>query len=168
MHYADVLAHNWDVIIVGGGPGGLGCGLYAARADLRTLIIEKQFLGGLIALTHDVENYPAVDFASGMELAQRMEAQVKKFGAEILYKTVTLVNKAPEHGGFVVTLGDEKQVYGRSVVIACGSAPRRLPAVGEQEFYGRGVSYCATCDGAFFRGKEILVVGGGESAFQEG
>jgi thioredoxin reductase (NADPH) len=168
MNYADVLAQDWDVIIVGGGPGGLGCALYTARADLRTLIIEKQFLGGLIALTHEVENYPAVDFATGMELAQRMEAQVKKFGAEILYKTVTRVDRHPAGHGFSLTLGDDKQVHGKTVVIACGSAPRRLPAPGEQEFYGKGVSYCATCDGNFFRNREIVVVGGGESAFQEG
>ena len=168
MQYTDVLAHDWDVIIVGGGPGGLGCALYASRADLKTLIIEKQFLGGLIALTHEVENYPAVDFASGMELTQRMEAQVKKFGTEILYKEVKHVDKAPGGHGFNVTLGDGQQVHGKTVVVACGSAPRRLPAPGEQEFYGRGVSYCATCDGNFFRGREIGVVGGGESAFQEG
>jgi thioredoxin reductase (NADPH) len=168
MQYADVLAHDWDVVIVGGGPGGLGCALYAARADLRTLVIEKQFLGGLIALTHEVENYPAVDFASGMELTQRMEAQVKKFGTEILYKEVKRVDKRPAGRGFAVTLGDDQQVQCKTVVIACGSAPRRLPSSGEKEYYGRGVSYCATCDGAFFRNKEIVVVGGGESAFQEG
>jgi thioredoxin reductase (NADPH) len=166
MQYADVLAQQWDVVIVGGGPGGLGCALYAARADLKTLVIEKSFLGGLIALTHDVENYPAIDFASGMELTQRMEAQVKKFGTEILYKEVTRLDQA--EGGFSVTLGDGQMLHTKTVVIACGSAPRRLPAPGEAEFYGRGVSYCATCDGNFFRDKEIVVVGGGESAFQEG
>jgi thioredoxin reductase (NADPH) len=168
MQYADVLARDWDVVIVGGGPGGLGTALYASRADLSTLVIEKQFLGGLIALTHDVENYPAVDFASGMDLAQRMEAQVKKFGTEVLYKEVTRVDRAATGRGFSLTLGDGQQVHAKAVVIACGSAPRRLPADGEQEYYGKGVSYCATCDGAFFRGKEIVVVGGGESAFQEG
>jgi thioredoxin reductase (NADPH) len=115
-----------------------------------------------------VENYPAIDFASGMDLAQRMEAQVKKFGTEVLYKTVTRVDRAASGTGFTVTLGDGEQIAARSVVIACGSAPRRLPAPGEAEFYGKGVSYCATCDGAFFRGKRIVVVGGGESAFQEG
>ena len=88
MQYEDVLSRTWDVVIVGGGPGGLGAALYASRADLRTLVVEKQFVGGLIALTHEVENYPAVELASGMELSQRMEAQCKKFGAEFLFKDV--------------------------------------------------------------------------------
>jgi thioredoxin reductase (NADPH) len=153
-------------VIVGGGPGGMGAALYAARADLSTLIVEKSFVGGLIALTTDVENYPAIDFATGLELAQQMEAQVKKFGAEILYKEVTRIDKA--EGGFTVNFADGKSLTARTIVVACGSAPRRIPAKGEEEYYGKGVSYCATCDGAFFRNKEIVVVGGGESAFQEG
>jgi thioredoxin reductase (NADPH) len=193
MQYEEVLAKTWDTVIVGGGPGGLGCALYAARADLSTLVVEKSFLGGLIALTTDVENYPAIDFATGLELAQRMEEQVKKFGTEILYKEVTRVELAagdhvgakpasPANNGnsggnegeagfaptFDVHFADGKSVHARSVVVACGSAPRRIPAKGEEEYYGKGVSYCATCDGAFFRNKDIVVVGGGESAFQEG
>lgn len=171
MQYEEVLAKTWDVVIVGAGPGGMGAALYAARADLSTLIIEKNFVGGLIALTMDVENYPAVDFASGMELAQHMEAQVKKFGTEILYKEVTKIEQAEAMQGvpsFRVSLGDGETIKALSVVVACGSAPRRIPAVGEAEYYGRGVSYCATCDGAFFRNKDIVVIGGGESAFQEG
>ncbi|MCB1220856.1 MAG: thioredoxin-disulfide reductase [Planctomycetales bacterium] len=168
MQYEEILNKRWDVVIVGGGPGGMGAALYTARADLSTLIIEKQFVGGLIALTHEVENYPAVDFASGMELTQKMEAQVKKFGTEILYKDVQKVERVPDSHDFFLNLSDGKQIRARSLVIACGSAPRRLPAAGEEEYYGRGVSYCATCDGAFFRDKDIVVVGGGESAFQEG
>jgi thioredoxin reductase (NADPH) len=168
MEYQQILDTDWDVVIVGGGPGGLGAALYTARADLKTIIVERQFLGGLIALTHEVENYPAIDFASGMELTSAMEKQVKKFGTEILFKEVRRVDKREDGDGFLVTLGDTKQIKGKTIIVACGSAPRRLPAKGEQEFYGRGVSYCATCDGAFFRNKEIVVVGGGESAFQEG
>lgn len=168
MEYDEILAKQWDVVIIGGGPGGLGAALYTSRADLSTLVVEKQFLGGLIALTHEVENYPAVDFTSGMELAQRMEAQVKKFGTEILLKDVQKVDRAPQGDGFTIQFSDGKQVSALAVVVASGSAPRRLPAKGEEEFYGKGVSYCATCDGSFFRGKEVVVVGGGESAFQEG
>ena len=168
MQYEEILNKRWDTVIVGGGPGGMGAALYTSRADLSTLIIEKQVIGGLIALTHEVENYPAVDFASGMDLTQRMEAQVKKFGTEILYKDVLKVDRDPDSHDFLVSLSDGKQVHARSIVVACGSAPRRLPAAGEEEYYGRGVSYCATCDGAFFRDKDIVVVGGGESAFQEG
>ena len=168
MQYEEVLEKRWDTVIVGGGPGGFGAALYASRADLSTLIIEKQFVGGLIALTHEVENYPAIDFASGMDLTQKMEAQVKKFGTEILYKDVVHIDRDPDSSDFLVKLSDEQQIRARTIVVACGSAPRRLPAAGEEEYYGRGVSYCATCDGAFFRDKEIVVVGGGESAFQEG
>jgi thioredoxin reductase (NADPH) len=97
-----------------------------------------------------------------------MEAQVKKFGAECLFKEVVKIDKDEETKGFVVRFGDGSAAKALSVIVACGSAPRRLPATGEQEFYGKGVSYCATCDGAFFRNKELVVVGGGESAFQEG
>jgi thioredoxin reductase (NADPH) len=173
VEYQDILSKTWDVVIVGGGPGGMGAALYASRADLSTLVIEKAFTGGLIALTNEVENYPAVDFATGMELAQQMEAQVRKFGTEVLFKEVTRVDSVIPDGkaalpGFKLTLGDGEQVHALTVVVACGSGPRRIPAVGEQEYYGRGVSYCATCDGAFFRNKDIVVIGGGESAFQEG
>jgi thioredoxin reductase (NADPH) len=173
VEYQEILSKTWDVVIVGGGPGGMGAALYASRADLSTLIIEKSFIGGLIALTNEVENYPAVDFASGLELSQRMEDQVRKFGTEILFKEVTRVDKVEPDGhshlpGFKLTLGDGEQIHALSVVVACGSGPRRIPAAGEQEYYGRGVSYCATCDGAFFRNKDIVVIGGGESAFQEG
>jgi len=170
MQYEEVLSKTWDTLIIGAGPGGLGAALYTSRADLSTLIIEKSFTGGLIALTHEVENYPAVELSSGMELAQRMEQQVKHFGTEFLFKGVERVERASENGhdAFDVTLSDGRKVRALTVIAATGSAPRRIPAKGEQEFYGRGVSYCATCDGAFFRGKQIVVVGGGESAFQEG
>lgn len=168
MQYEDILSKRWDTVIIGGGPGGMGAALYASRADLSTLVIEKQFVGGLIALTHEVENYPAVDFASGMELTQKMEEQVKKFGTEILYKDVVRIERDSDGADFLVHMSDEKVIRARTIVVACGSAPRRLPAAGEKEYYGRGVSYCATCDGAFFRDKDIVVVGGGESAFQEG
>jgi thioredoxin reductase (NADPH) len=168
MQYDDVVAKMWDVVVVGAGPGGLGAALYTARAELSTLVIDKQFVGGLIALTHEVENYPAIERASGMELAQLMEAQVRKFGAEFIFKDVLRVDPLADEPGFSLSLGDGRQLKAWSVVIASGSAPRRIPAAGEREYYGRGVSYCATCDAAFFRNKEIAVVGGGESAFQEG
>lgn len=168
MQYEEVLSQTWDVVIVGGGPGGLGAALYASRADLSTLVVEKQYVGGLIALTHEVENYPAIELASGMELSQRMEAQCRKFGAEFLYKDVKRLDRDDAEGGFALLLADDKVVRAATVVVATGSAPRRIPAPGEEQYYGKGVSYCATCDGAFFRDKQIVVVGGGESAFQEG
>jgi len=167
LEYEEAVAKTWDVAIVGGGPGGMGAALYASRADLSTIVIEKSFVGGLIALTNEVENYPAVDFAEGLDLAQRMEAQVRKFGTEIIFKEVSRLDGDAEQG-FSLSLSDGQSIKAASVIIACGSAPRRIPARGEAEFYGKGVSYCATCDGAFFRNKDIVVVGGGESAFQEG
>src|SRR5688500_8548859 len=136
MQYAEGLSKVWDTVIVGGGPGGLGAALYAARADLSTLVVEKSFLGGLIALTTDVENYPAIDFATGLELAQQMEAQVKKFGTEILYKEVSRIDKADDR--FSINFADGKSLQARTVVVACGSAPRRIPAKGEDEYYGKG------------------------------
>jgi len=168
LQYEEVIEKTWDVIIAGGGPGGMGAALYTSRADLSTLIVEKQFPGGLVALTHEVENYPAIDHATGMEIAQSMEAQCRKFGTEFIFKEVTRVDPSNGPGRFTVSLSDGQQLEALAVVIATGSAPRRLPAKGEEEFYGKGVSYCATCDGAFFRGKRIVTVGGGESAFQEG
>lgn len=168
MQYEEVVAKKWDVIVIGAGPGGLGAALYTARAELSTLVIDKQFVGGLIALTHEVENYLAVERASGMELAQMMEAQVRKFGAEFIFKEVQRLDRLEGEPGFSLSLGDGQALKAWTVVIASGSAPRRIPAAGEREYYGRGVSYCATCDAAFFRNKEIAVIGGGESAFQEG
>jgi len=168
MQEDEILAKTWDVLIIGGGPGGMGAALYTSRAGLSTLIVEKQYAGGLIMLTHEVENYPAMDKASGMELGMKMEAQCKSFGTEFLIKAVKRLDQASDGDGFVLELEDGKSLRGLTVVIATGSAPRRLPVKGEEEFYGKGVSYCATCDGTFFRGKDIVVVGGGESAFQEG
>lgn len=168
MHEDEILANTWDVLIIGGGPGGMGAALYTSRAGLSTLIVEKQYPGGLIMLTHEVENYPAVDKTSGMELGMKMEAQCKGFGAEFLIKAAKRLDRAADGNGFALELDDGNIVHGLAVVIATGSAPRRLPAKGEAEFYGKGLSYCATCDGAFFRGKHIVVTGGGESAFQEG
>src|SRR5438067_4396381 len=117
MQFEEILATAWDVAIVGGGPGGMGAALYASRADLRTLVIEKAYVGGLIALTMDVENYPAVDYASGLELSSRMEQQVRKFGAEVLFKEVVKVDKTGT--AFSITLADGNTLTSRTVVIAC-------------------------------------------------
>ena len=136
MQYEDVLAKRWDVAIIGGGPGGLGCALYTSRADLSTLVLEKAFCGGLIALTTEVENYPAVEPISGMELGQRMEAQARKFGTEIILKEVTRVERDGDHG-FMLALGDDNQISTETLVVATGSAPRRLPAKGENPIFPR-------------------------------
>jgi thioredoxin reductase (NADPH) len=158
--------HHYDIVIIGGGPAGLTAGIYAGRAQLKTVILEKGVPGGQIAQTEEVENYPGFDEAiSGPELSERMVRQAEKFGAKIVMEEVLKLERA-EHG-FVVT-GYEAAYHARAVIIASGANPRRLGVPGEDEFYGRGVSTCATCDGFFYRGKEVVVVGGGDAAVEEG
>jgi thioredoxin reductase (NADPH) len=168
VNFDEMQEQLWDVVIIGGGPGGLSAALYTSRSKLSTLVIEKEFIGGLIALTHEVENYPAVEKASGMELTQVIERQAKGFGTEFLFKAVDKLRRGDEDSTFVLDIEGGGTIRALAVIIAAGATPRRLPAPGEQDYYGKGVSYCATCDGAFFRDKNIIVVGGGESAFQEG
>lgn len=155
-----------DVIVIGGGPAGLTSGIYTGRAQLKTLILEKGLPGGQIAQTEEVENYPGFDEAvSGPELSQRMVRQAEKFGAEILMEEVQRIERSSER--FVVTGYDGLYEAG-ALIIATGATPRRLGVPGEDEFYGRGVSTCATCDGFFYRGKNVIVVGGGDAAVEEG
>lgn len=155
-----------DVVIVGGGPAGLTAGIYAGRGQLNTVILEKGLPGGQIAQTEEVENYPGFDEAiSGPELSQRMVRQAEKFGARIVMDEVLGVRL--HEGGFVVE-GYDKDYYAKAVIIATGANPRRLGVPGEDTFYGRGVSTCATCDGFFYRGKHVVVVGGGDAAVEEG
>ncbi|UCH44027.1 MAG: thioredoxin-disulfide reductase [Nitrospiraceae bacterium] len=156
----------YDVIIIGGGPAGLTAGLYSGRAKLKSLIIEKGLTGGLVTTTEWVENYPGFEEGIlGAELAQKMEKQATRFGAEIKQGAVTgiAVNEKIKK----VLLEDGSEIESRSIILATGAHPRYLKVPGEDEFRGRGVSYCATCDGAFFRGETIAVVGGGDSAVQE-
>ena len=155
-----------DVVIIGAGPAGLTAGIYAGRGQLDTIILEKGLPGGQIAQTEEVENYPGfVEAISGPELSQRMVRQAEKFGAKILMEEVTGLEKTS--GGFVVH-GYDADYHGRAVIIATGANPRRMGVPGEDEFYGRGVSTCATCDGFFYRGKEVAVIGGGDAAVEEG
>ena len=156
-----------DIVIIGGGPAGLTAGIYAGRGQLDTLILEKGLPGGQIAQTEEVENYPGFEEAiGGPELSQRMVRQAEKFGAKIVMEEVTGLARRPE-GGFVVH-GYDADYHARAVIIATGANPRRLGVPGEDEFYGRGVSTCATCDGFFYRDKHVVVVGGGDAAVEEG
>jgi thioredoxin reductase (NADPH) len=155
-----------DIVIIGGGPAGLTAGLYAGRGQLDTVIIEKGLPGGQIAQTEEVENYPGFDVAvSGPELAQRMVRQAEKFGARLVMDEVLGIERDDDR--FLVR-GYERSYRTRAVVVATGATPRRLGVPGEDEFYGRGVSTCATCDGFFYRGKRVVVVGGGDAAVEEG
>ncbi len=155
-----------DVIVIGGGPAGLTSGIYTGRAQLKTLILEKGLPGGQIAQTEEVENYPGFDEAiSGPELSQRMVRQAEKFGAEILMEEVQNIRR---DGDRFVVKGYDGLYEAGALIIATGATPRRLGVPGEDEFYGRGVSTCATCDGFFYRRKNVIVVGGGDAAVEEG
>jgi thioredoxin reductase (NADPH) len=155
-----------NVIIVGSGPAGFTAGLYAARANLNPLLITGNEYGGQVSLTYEVENYPGFpESLSGPELVEKMKAQAEKFGTRVEFDYVTEIVR--DRHPFVVrtTSGNEYQT--RSVILATGARPRYLEIPGEKEYTGKGVSYCATCDGFFFRGKDVLVVGGGDSAAEE-
>jgi thioredoxin reductase (NADPH) len=156
---------EYDVIIVGAGPGGLTAGMYASRANLKTLCIEKLMPGGQIANTYLVEDYPGFESISGPELAQKMEAHAKKFGLII---ENDMANKIRPDGKHWTVEGDSDSYRGKAIIIATGGQPRKLGVPGELEYTGKGVSYCAICDGAFFREEVIAVFGGGDSAVEEG
>ncbi len=157
---------TYDVLIIGAGPAGLTAGIYAGRGGLKTAIVEKGNPGGQIAQTEEVENYPGFpDVISGPELSSRMVAQAEKFGAEIIYDEVQSLEKIGN--GFRLR-GYDKTYNAHVVIIATGANPKRLDVPGEDKFYGRGVSTCATCDGFFYRGKHVIVVGGGDAAIEEG
>ncbi len=155
-----------DIVIIGGGPAGLTAAIYAGRGQLDTIVLERGLPGGQIAQTEEVENYPGFDQAiSGPELAQRMLRQAEKFGARVLMDEVQEITR--EGDGFLVR-AFEATYHAKAVIVATGATPRRLGVPGEDEFYGRGVSTCATCDGFFYRGKHVVVVGGGDAAVEEG
>lgn len=154
----------YDAVIVGGGPAGLTAALYLARAKYRVLVIEKEKFGGQITITSEVVNYPGVEIASGAELTETMRQQAEEFGAEFLLAEVTSL--VPERDIKTVhTTKCEVQCFG--IIAATGAHPRMIGFEGESEFRGHGVAYCATCDGEFFTGKEIFVVGGGFAAAEE-
>lgn len=159
---------TFDVVIIGGGPAGLTAGLYASRARLKTILIEKGLLGGQVTTTEFVENYPGFEEGiTGAELAMKMEQQARKFGLEVLQGSV--LNIFEEGPLKRISLeGDQQEYTAKSVIISTGAHPRLLGVEGEGTYRGKGVSYCATCDGAFFKGETIAVVGGGDSAVQEG
>lgn len=157
---------GYDVVIIGGGPAGLAAGTYASRARLSTLILEKQHAGGQVAITDQIENYPGLTKAiPGSELSDKMKEQAEKFGAEFVNGEVVKVEK--QDSGFVLTLRNEKEIEAHCVIVASGAAPRKLGCKGEEEFSGAGVSYCATCDGAFFTDLPVMVVGGGDTAIED-
>ena len=154
----------YDVVIVGGGPAGLTAAIYLARAKYRVVVVEKEHFGGQITITHEVENYPGVERTSGAELTETMRKQAENFGAEFLLSEVESLDLSQEVK-IVKTNRGELKCFG--ILLATGAHPRMVGFIGEEEFRGRGVAYCATCDGEFFTGKEVFVVGGGFAAAEE-
>jgi thioredoxin reductase (NADPH) len=155
-----------NLIIIGSGPAGLTAALYAARANLNPLVISGNQVGGQIAITSEVENFPGFPTILGPELIEKMRAQAENFGARIEVDEVLEVDFRLGTPFFVKTYGQEYEAD--AVIITTGASARRLGIPGENELIGRGVSYCATCDGFFFKNKDVLVIGGGDSAVQEG
>lgn len=154
-----------DLVIVGAGPAGLTAAIYACRADLQTLVVEKTAPGGQLLETPVIENFPGFpEPISGMELMERVERQARRLGAEVVLAEATRLSRADGHWVVPTKSGEFR---GRAVLIATGAHPRELPAKGAREFVGRGLSYCATCDGFFFRDKEVLMVGAGDAALVE-
>ncbi len=156
---------TYDIVIIGGGPAGLAAGLYAARARRRTVLLEKGVIGGQIALTELVENYPGVPSVNGFDLAQTMLKQAESCGLETQFAESTAVEREGRLW-LVRTTGDE--YVAKAVIVTAGADYDKLGVPGEERLTGRGVSYCATCDAAFFKGQHVVVVGGGDAAMDEG
>ncbi len=156
----------FDTIIVGAGAAGLTAGIYASRAKLNTLILNEGAIGGQMVLTEEVANYPGVPTTKGYMLANNMKNQAKSFGCKIK-SNIKIVKYKLDGDIKCVELEDGRKFEGRSVILTPGGRPRSLNIEGENEFKGKGISYCATCDGDFFTGKEVVVVGGGNSALEE-
>ncbi len=167
MTQANLPEYDYDVVIIGGGPAGYTAGIYAARAALKTLLIEGESSVSQITITDMIENYPGIpEGIGGFELMQLFKKQALKFGLEILSKDVTGIKKSSAPPVWEVTSGDLvfKTI---SIIAATGAMWRSLGVPGESEFSGKGVSYCATCDGPFYRNRDVIVVGGGDTAIQE-
>ena len=159
---------SFDVAIIGAGPGGLTAAIYSSRARLDTVVFERNTAGGIMSVTERVENYPGFpEGITGFELAEKMKQQAAQFGAELREITGVLsLEQRPDGGWLIVT--DEGSVTARAVILSPGVEARKLGVPGEAEFMGRGVSYCATCDGPLYRDKEVVVIGGGNAAVEEG
>lgn len=156
---------TFDVIIVGGGPAGLAAGLYCNRAALKTVLLEKGLLGGQIAISKEVENYPGVEGITGFDLAEKLVHHAQSFGLRIIQQEIAAVNAGPRLHSVRLSNGDLLDAI--ALILALGGTARKLGIPGEAEYLGSGVSYCATCDGFFFRDKTVVVVGGGDTAVEE-
>ncbi|GAA6816480.1 thioredoxin-disulfide reductase [Staphylococcus sp. 18_1_E_LY] len=156
---------DYDVAIIGAGPAGMTAAVYASRANLSTVMIERGMPGGQMANTEEVENFPGFEMVTGPDLSTKMFEHAKKFGAKYQYGDIKSVEDKGDYK--IVDLGNS-QITARAVIITTGAEYKKIGVPGEQELGGRGVSYCAVCDGAFFKGKKLFVIGGGDSAVEEG
>ena len=159
------VSNLYDVIIVGGGPAGLSSAIYAARGKYKVLVVEKETIGGQITITSEIVNYPGIEMSSGKGLTEEMKKQAESFGAEFVMAEVMNMEIDKDIKVLHTTKGDYKAL---GIVLAVGASPRKLGFKGEKEYQGRGVAYCATCDGEFFSGKDVFVIGGGFAAVEEG
>ena len=156
---------NYDVAIIGAGPAGMTAAVYASRANLSTVMIERGMPGGQMANTEEVENFPGFEMITGPDLSTKMFEHAKKFGAEYQYGDIKSIEDKGDYKE--INLGN-KEITARAVIISTGAEYKKIGVPGEQELGGRGVSYCAVCDGAFFKNKNLFVIGGGDSAVEEG
>ena len=156
--------NQYDVIVIGGGPAGLTAGIYLSRSKMKTLIVDTGMIGGQMILTHEIANYPGVESISGYQLSSIMKRQAKSFGC-VIKSNIKLKDFNPEEK--TITINKGEIFSAKAIIWASGGRSRMLNVPGEEEFKGRGISYCATCDGDFFQDREIIVVGGGNSALEE-
>ena len=156
----------YDAIIIGGGVAGMSAAIYTSRGGMKTLVLEKLSCGGQAVKTYEVDNYPGFyDNPSGLELSGAIEKHAKKFGAEFVTENVKSISDADKD---IKTVNTRRNSYKtKAIIIAGGASPKKLMAEGEDRFFGAGVSYCATCDGAFFKGKDVVVIGGGNTALED-
>ncbi|MBE4704094.1 thioredoxin-disulfide reductase [Spiroplasma platyhelix] len=158
---------NYDLIIIGAGPAGMTAAIYAQRANLKTVIIEKALPGGKMTRTSEVENYPGFDFIDGQTLASKMHEQIEKLNVEVIYDEVVSIDDDINHTSKTVNLLGNKKLTAKAVIVATGTVEKKIGVPGEDEYYGKGVSYCGVCDGFLFKDKTITVVGGGYAACEE-
>jgi len=156
---------TYDVIVLGGGPAGLTAAIYASRARLSTLLVEKAYPGGQLMMCENIENFPGYKNGPGMDLSNTMREQAEKFGMETVFAEIERMDLLGLEK--ILYTSEKKEIRGKTVILSLGAKPRQLGVPGEREFLGRGVSYCAVCDGAFFKDKKLAVIGGGDTAVED-